>query len=253
MAWVDFGEHLARHQYPDEALAPLKRAIRFAPDYAPAHLKLGGALVSCGRAGEGAAAMRCALTIEPAFGAAWISLADIKTAPIADDEAEQMRELLRSRDVDESERTAIEFALAKVCEDHGRYHEAFELLMDANARRKCELGPWDTGQFLDRVRQAEEVFAGPPEAPNANAIGSPARVFGRLHGRSACAAIDHNPERPTASGCWSTCRRARSAGWVSERADDAVQSPPNLSFLRVPSMDVNSWTVRLSRKWLLSH
>ncbi|MDE2053456.1 MAG: sulfotransferase [Xanthomonadaceae bacterium] len=159
MAWSDLGEHLARHQQPDQALTLLVRAVQLAPDYAPAHLKLGGALVSCGRVEEGAAAMRRALTIEPAFGAAWMNLADIKTVSVTDDEAEQMRNLLRGREIDESERTAIEFALARVCEDIGRYGEAFDLLIDANARRKSELGAWDARQFLDRVRRAEEVFA----------------------------------------------------------------------------------------------
>ncbi|HEY3520472.1 MAG TPA: sulfotransferase [Rhodanobacteraceae bacterium] len=169
MAWADFGEHLARHQHPDEALEPLERATRLAPDYAPAQLKLGDALVACGRAEEGAAAMRRALAIEPAFGAAWIDLADIKTVPVTDQEAEQMRGLLSSRDIDEGERTAIEFALARVCEDRGRYRDAFELLTDANARRKREVRPWNEGQFLDRAKRAAEVFAQPhavAEDPN---------------------------------------------------------------------------------------
>jgi tetratricopeptide (TPR) repeat protein len=161
MAWADFGEHLARHRHPDEALVPLERATRLAPDHAPAQLKLGDALVSCGRAEEGAAAMRRALAIEPAFGAAWINLADIKTVPVTDDEAEQMRALLRGKDIDEHERTAIEFALARVCEDRRRYREAFDLFVDANARRKRELPPWDSAQFSERVRRAEEVFAEP--------------------------------------------------------------------------------------------
>jgi len=87
MAWADLGEHLARHRHPDEALAPLERATRLAPDYAPAQLKLGDALVSCGRAEEGAAAMRRAIAAEPAFGAAWLNLVDIKTVPLAEDEA----------------------------------------------------------------------------------------------------------------------------------------------------------------------
>lgn len=161
MAWADFGEHLARHRQPDQALAPLERAAQLAPDYAPAQLKLGDALVACGRAEEGAAAMRKAIAIEPAFGAAWINLADIKTVPVTEGEAEEMRRLLRGRDIDEGERTAIEFALAKVCEDKGHFREAFELLKDANARRKRELAPWDSVQFSERVQRAQEVFTRP--------------------------------------------------------------------------------------------
>lgn len=159
MAWADLGEHLARHQQPDQALAPLERATQLGPDYAPAQLKLGDALVACGRTEEAAAAMRRALAIEPAFGAAWLNLIDIKTVPITDDEAARMRQVLCGEDPDEGERTAIEFALARACEDRGHYDEAFELLVGANARRKRELGRWDTGKFLDRMRRAEKVFA----------------------------------------------------------------------------------------------
>lgn len=164
LAWSDLGEHLARYQHPDEALAPLQRATQLAPDHAPAQLKLGNALVSCGRAAEGAAAIRRALTAQPAFGAAWLALADVKTAPIRPDEAERMRALLRGGDIDEGERTAVKFALARVCEDRGAYKEAFDLLVDANARRKHELGAWDAEQFVNRQRRAEEIFAAPHAA-----------------------------------------------------------------------------------------
>lgn len=161
MAWADLGEHLARHQQPDLALAPLKRATQLAPDFPPALLKFGDALVSCGRAEEGAAAMRKALEIEPAFGAAWLNLVDIKTVPITDAEVDQMRALLGGACMDESERTAVKFALGKACEDRGLYDEAFALFVDANARRKREVIPWNIEQFQYRSLRAEAVFAKP--------------------------------------------------------------------------------------------
>lgn len=161
MAWADLGEHLARHQQPDLALAPLERATQLAPDFPPALLKLGDALVSCGRAEEGAAAMRKAIEIEPAFGAAWLNLVDIKTVPITDAEINQMRALLDGARIDESERTAIEFALGKACEDRGFYGEAFGLFADANIRRKREASPWNIEQFQYRCLRAQEIFATP--------------------------------------------------------------------------------------------
>jgi tetratricopeptide (TPR) repeat protein len=165
MAWADLGEHLARHQRLDAALAPLERATRLAPDYAPARLKLGDALVSCGRAEEGAAAIRRAIAAEPAFGAAWLSLSDIKTVPVTDDEVDRMLELLRGRSLDQSERTAVEFALARAHEERGRHPEAFGLLVDANARRKREVGTWEATRFRNQTRLANQVF----DAPHAEA------------------------------------------------------------------------------------
>lgn len=169
LAWADLGEHLFQYQGVATALPALERAARLAPEYAPAQLKYGSALVSNGYAEEGAALIRKALAIEPAFGAAWLALADIKTVAIAADEAERMRALLRGREVDESERTAIAFALARACEDAGSYREAYELLIDANARRRRELRAWPAELFRTQVERAEQVFS----APNAVAQDSP--------------------------------------------------------------------------------
>lgn len=161
MAWADLGEHWARHQQSDRALAALERATALAPDYPPALLKLGDVLVSCGRAEEGAAAMRRAIGVEPAFGAAWLNLVDVKTIPITDDEVDQMRTLVEGGLVDESERTAIKFALGKACEDRGLYGEAFALFVDANATRKREVSPWNIEQFRYRSLRAQEIFTMP--------------------------------------------------------------------------------------------
>lgn len=168
LAVYDLGEHLARHQQSEQALAYLERAISLAPEYAPAHLKLGDVLVTCGRPTEGAAAIRRALTLEPAFAAAWINLADIKTVPLTDSEVEQMRALLHGKALSEAEHTAIEFALGKVCEDRGHHQEAFDFLVDANARRKRELRAWDVSRFVDQESRAEALF-GAQHARAANA------------------------------------------------------------------------------------
>lgn len=159
LAWSDLGEHLSLHQGDEVALATLAEATRRAPDYAPAHLKYGAALVACGRVGEGAAEIRQALAIEPAFGAAWLSLSDVKTVPITPDEVGQMRALLRGNALSESERTAVEFALARACEEAGAYREAYDLLIDANARRARELRPWFVEPLRQQQAQAESAFA----------------------------------------------------------------------------------------------
>jgi tetratricopeptide (TPR) repeat protein len=161
MALADLGGHLARHRQSEPALKYLEGATSLAPDYAPAQLKLGDALVSCGHVEQGAAAMRKAIAAEPTFAAAWLNLVDIKTVPITDEEASTMHALLRRPGMDEGERTAIEFALARVYEERGLYADAHELFVEANARRKREVGPWDAERFLARLRRAEEVFATP--------------------------------------------------------------------------------------------
>lgn len=174
LAWADLGEYWLRQQRPERALEPLERATRLAPGYAPAQLKLGDALVACGRVIDGAEAMRRAIAAEPAFGAAWMGLVDLKTVPLTDAEAAQMRQLLGSKQVDEEERTAIGFALGQAYEDAGRVAEAYAVLVDANARRKRELPAWDAADFAARVQRAAEVFAAPHAVADDATLGSSA-------------------------------------------------------------------------------
>ncbi|MGH8117054.1 MAG: tetratricopeptide repeat protein, partial [Rhodanobacteraceae bacterium] len=111
LAWADLGEHLFAYESAGASIAPLERAVELGPDYAPGLFKLATAYGACGRAEEGAAMTRRALVIEPAFGAAWLGLADIKTVPVTDAEMMQMRELVSaSSRIDASERMAIQYA-----------------------------------------------------------------------------------------------------------------------------------------------
>lgn len=159
LAWADLGEHRFQYLGVESSLAPLERAAELAPDYAPGLFKLGNAYVACGRADEGAARIRAALELEPAFGAAWMGLVDIKTVPLSGAELDRMRELLASPRIDPGERTALGFALGMACERLGRHAEAWERLSTANAQRKTELRSWSPEQFEARERKAMEVFA----------------------------------------------------------------------------------------------
>ncbi len=159
LAWVDLGEHLFTYDTVEAAIAPLERAVELGPDYAPGLFKLASAYGACGRAEEGAAMTRRALAIEPAFGAAWLGLADIKTVPVTDAEMMQMRELVSaSSRIDASERMAIQYALGAACERVGRYPEAFRMFVEANAGRQRELPAWSPDQFRMQEQQARNAY-----------------------------------------------------------------------------------------------
>lgn len=158
LASFDLGEHCFRYEDMDAAIAALQRAIELAPGYVPAMLKLGSALVYAGRIEEGAAAYRQVLVKCPDLGAAWFSLANIKTLPFTPDEVAQMQRMVQSAAVQEPDRTVMEFALAKAYEDEGSFAQAFSLLTDANARQRRRV-QWSSTQFSEQVRHAEQVFA----------------------------------------------------------------------------------------------
>lgn len=160
LALFDFGEHCFLYEDMKQAVAALEESVRLAPGYVPALLKLGSALVYVGRIEEGAAAYRQVLARHPDFGAAWFSLANIKTLPFVPSEIAKMRQILRRGAVEDPDRLLIEYALAKACEDAGSYPEAFSLLTDANGRKRSQVG-WSAAHFSQQVRHAEQVFASP--------------------------------------------------------------------------------------------
>jgi tetratricopeptide (TPR) repeat protein len=158
LARFDLGEHCFVYEDMKQAVGALEEAVRLTPGYVPALLKLGSALVYVGRIEEGAAAYRQVLARHPDFGAAWFSLANIKTLPFVQSEIAEMRRMLQDGSVKDPDRLLIEYALAKACEDAGSYSEAFSLLADANGRKRSQIG-WSAAQFSQQVRHAEQVFA----------------------------------------------------------------------------------------------
>jgi len=161
LAWADLGEHLLTHRSVEAAIAPLEKAAQLAPQFAPGLLKLGNAYLACGRAADGAQLIRQAIRADPAFAPAWIALVDIKTVPLTTAEKDQIGDLLSGDvwPVSAGERTALEFAYAVACEREGRYDEAWQRLLKANALRKCELPQWDVERFRTQEREAEVVFS----------------------------------------------------------------------------------------------
>lgn len=171
LAFFDLGEHCFQYEDMEAAVAALEQSINLAPGYVPALLKLGSALVYVGRIDEGAAAYRQVLARHPDFGAAWFSLANIKTLPFAESEIAQMRQMLQTGTVQDPDRLVIEFALAKACEDAGSCQEAFSLLSDANGRKRQQV-QWSAARFSEQIRHSEEVFASPPAVVDDPKFGS---------------------------------------------------------------------------------
>ncbi|MCL1634414.1 sulfotransferase [Luteimonas sp. SX5] len=146
MPWYNLGRNLQLEGASEAAAEALGRATALAPDFLPARILLGDALVHLGRFDDAATQYRAALRVHPACGDAWRGLANIKTRPLSDEDRQQLSLQLRRADIAESDRIAIGYALGKVCEDQGRYPEAFAALSDANARLR-RMAPWNAQAF----------------------------------------------------------------------------------------------------------
>jgi tetratricopeptide (TPR) repeat protein len=159
LAWEALGEHLFAHTGAKSAIVPLEHAVRLAPGFAPALLKLGTAYVASGRTQDGVHFIRRAIAVDVAFVPAWVALIDVKAIQVTPAETEQMRSLLAQPSrLLPSERVALEYAFAVVCERMHHYAEAWRRLSAANVLRKHELPAWDAVRFQTQEKLSDAVF-----------------------------------------------------------------------------------------------
>ena len=153
MLWFNLGRNLQQLGATHDALAALEKANALAPDFLPASILLGDALVHLGRFDEGATRYRAALALHPACGDAWRGLANIKTRPLTASDRAAIKTQLRRRDIVDTDRIAMSYALGKIEEDHARYPQAFAALSAANALLR-QRAPWSAQALSDFVDAA---------------------------------------------------------------------------------------------------
>jgi len=87
----------------------------------------------------------------------------MKTRPLSEADREQLASALHQAGLGPTDRIAMGFALGKVCEDQGRYTQAFAALNQANAEFR-RLNPWNACAFR---AHAEALFAASARLPAA--------------------------------------------------------------------------------------
>jgi tetratricopeptide (TPR) repeat protein len=100
---------------------------------------LGHALKTVGRTSEAIDAYHRAIALDPLFGDAYWSLANLKTFDFTDQEVAAMSAAAASGRCLAREYPALCFALGKAYEDRGRYAEAFAQYQRGNAQRRTEV------------------------------------------------------------------------------------------------------------------
>jgi len=123
----------------DEAIRTYRQLAREAPEAADLHLSIGHALKTLGRQKEAIAAYWSAADVNPSFGDAYWSLANLKTYRFADDDIGRMRAQEARPEIGLADRYHLCFALGKALEDRGDYAESFTYYQRGNALKKDEI------------------------------------------------------------------------------------------------------------------
>lgn len=120
-------------------------------------LSYGHALKTAGFQDRAVDAYRKSIALDPRFGEAYWSLANLKTFRFSADEVQTMRRQLQRTDLDAEHRYHLEFALGKALEDNGDYAESFQHYLEGNALRLAQV-PYKADDTSARVRRSKQVY-----------------------------------------------------------------------------------------------
>ncbi len=127
------------------------------PDHGRIWLSFGHALKTAGLRERAIAAYRRAITLDPGFGEAYWSLANLKTFRFQASDLQAMQAQLLREDLDGEQRSQFEFALGKALEDEGSYADSFAHYQEGNRQRRATL-PYRAQDATARVTRSRELF-----------------------------------------------------------------------------------------------
>ncbi len=139
------------------AIAIYERVLIAYPTQPRLWLSYGHALKTAGQQAESIAAYRKCISLDPAMGEAYWSLANLKTFRFDAADVTAMSAQRSVTQLDPEQRCQFEFALGKALEDEADYVAAFEHYAAGNAQRNAVM-PYSPEDSTQRVRRSRAVF-----------------------------------------------------------------------------------------------
>jgi len=155
--WVLLGNVYSRLMRQSDALQAFAEAVRLNPAEVRLRLTIGHLHKTLGQRRECEAAYRLCLELDPKFGEAYWSLADLKTYEFSEAEIGAMQALLQGEGGDDDDQAQLHFALGRAFEHQKNYSRAFEHYAIGNARRR-KTAPFDIDRFENKTRRVMATF-----------------------------------------------------------------------------------------------
>jgi tetratricopeptide (TPR) repeat protein len=155
--WSLLGTVCTRLMRQADALVAFQEAARLNPLEVRLPLSIGHAHKTLGHRRESEDAYKACLKLEPSFGEAYWSLADLKNYVFSDAEIAAMQALLKGDAGDDADQAQLHFALGRAFEHRKNYSAAFEHYATGNARRRKTV-PFDIEVFEKKTRRVRECF-----------------------------------------------------------------------------------------------
>jgi len=141
----------------DTAIGIYESLVREYPDHAQSWLSLGHASKTAGQTERAIEAYQRCIALNPAFGDAYWSLANLKTFRFSDGQVDTMRRMLARGDLQAEHRVNFEFALGKALEDRADYAPSFQHYANGNTLRLTKV-PYDANDTSLRLGRAKEIY-----------------------------------------------------------------------------------------------
>ncbi|WP_375195717.1 sulfotransferase [Sphingobium sp.] len=158
----------------DEAILLYEKILKQAAGQPKIWMSYGHALKTVGRMADSVTAYRRATALRPAFGEAWWSIANLKTAEFDAADIAAMEGALSDRQASAEDRFHLHFALGKALGDQDDPHAAFGHYAEGNRLRRIVL-PYEADRTGRQVDAAIRLFTAD---------------FLSAHGKSGCPAPD---------------------------------------------------------------
>ncbi|MBV8799112.1 MAG: sulfotransferase [Alphaproteobacteria bacterium] len=120
-------------------------------------MTFGHASRASGHQEQAIAAYRRAIELKPTFGLAYNNLAHLKTFRFSEAEIASMVQALKRSDLTPEDRSNLQFAFAKSCEDRADYARAFEFYAKANAAMRLRF-VYDADAITAGTRRTKAAF-----------------------------------------------------------------------------------------------
>ena len=140
------------------AIATYDELLDQYPKHARIWLSSGHALKTAGQQERAIQAYRRSIELDPGFGEAYWSMANLKTLRFDDHDIACMRAQLARAELDPGERCQFEFALGKALEDRCEFAESFEHYRLGNSQRR-ETVPYSADETTARTQRTKRVFS----------------------------------------------------------------------------------------------
>jgi tetratricopeptide (TPR) repeat protein len=181
-SWVLLGSVLAHSMQQAAALDAYDHALGLDANQVRVQLSRGHVLKTLGRRADAEAAYRRCLELQPGFGEAYYSFADLKNYTFSDAEVAAMQDLLRHSQTGDKALVQINFALGRAYEQRRQFSPAFMHYAAGNAGRRRS-APFDAAAFEQKCRRVAATFsaeflasrglAGSPDAAPIFIVGLP--------------------------------------------------------------------------------